>query len=89
MTRPKTATAPRGQQTELAVACFTGHPSRRGIGFLNSSDVARLVEEQQPDANAPCPNCGRPVDDSVNIFVEANVLRLFIHCGGSGSTRTG
>jgi hypothetical protein len=35
---------------------------------LNPSDVARLVEEQEPDAGASCPNCGRLVNDSVDAF---------------------
>jgi len=56
---------------------------------LNFQDVERLVAEQQPDASAPCPNCGKPVGDGKNIFVEGNEPRLLVHCGGSGYEHSG
>ncbi len=55
----------------------------------DSNDVERLVAEQQPNHNAPCPHCGKPVGDSRNIFVEGSEPRLLAHCGGSGYDYSG
>ncbi len=57
--------------------------------FQDSSDVTRLVQEQQPDTTAPCPHCGQPVGDEANIRVMGNEQRLLVTCGGSGLAYTG
>ena len=54
-----------------------------------SKDVEQLVAEQQPDASKPCPNCGKPVRDDKNIFMEGNEPRLLAHCGGSAYEYSG
>jgi len=51
--------------------------------FQDSGDVARLVEEQEPDTAKPCPHCGQPVGDEKNIHVRGNEPRLLATCGGS------
>ena len=83
------ATASFSQAEASAAARSRGYPFAVTLNFLNSSDVKRLVAEQQPDANAPCPHCGKPVNESANIFVEANETRLLAHCGGSGDKYSG
>ena len=50
--------------------------------LMDSSDVQRIVDEQQPDPAAQCPYCGKPVRENANIWLEDGVLNA--HCGGSG-----
>jgi hypothetical protein len=57
--------------------------------FQDSSDVVRLVAEQQPDTIRPCPHCKQPVGDERNIRVQGNEPRLLVTCGGSGLDYTG
>ena len=57
--------------------------------FMDSNEVARLIEELRPDFTLPCPHCERPVDGGGRILVEGFNPRLLAHCGGTGHEFTG
>src|SRR5580700_6537878 len=69
----RSARPPAGQEGRVLVpgAMVATVGTLLPVNFKNfdSSDVAQLVEEQQPDHSAPCPHCGKPVGDAKNITV--------------------
>ena len=66
-------------QVDLERRLAEGHPN-----------AAQMLAEQRPDVTAPCPHCGRPVNEDVrNIGVERYMPRLLARCGGSGYAYTG